>query len=335
MRMDECGHGGALDLMRARFPQAPEPWIDLSTGINPWPYPLDSSQPETLQRLPTATATATCRNAMAETFGAPAECVLPIPGSELLIRLLPTLLRPRRGTRVAITRPTFADHAKVWRAAGCRVIETPDPLDALASTDFVVLCNPNNPDGRVWNPDRLEAARTVLAERGGWLIVDEAYADVRPDLSMAAGGGRAGLILLRSFGKFFGLPGLRLGALMAPWDTLETVRQCLGVWSVSGPALAAGAQAYRDRGWQQDTRHRLATARARLDAVLNAADLRVVGGVELFRFVEVDAAGSVWHHLAKCGISVRRFDWSRNRLRIGLPPDADAEARLAQALLAR
>ena len=335
MNMNECGHGGALDLMRARFPQAPEPWIDLSTGINPWPYPLDSPQPEVLQRLPTATATAACRDAMAETFGAPAECVLPIPGSELLIRLLPTLLRPRHGTRVAITRPTFADHAEVWRAAGCRVIETSDPLDALASTDFVVLCNPNNPDGRVWNPDRLEAAQATLAERRGWLIVDEAYADVRPDLSMAARGGRAGLIILRSFGKFFGLPGLRLGALIAPQDTLETVRQYLGIWSVSGPALAAGTQAYRDCDWQQSTRHRLATARVRLDAVLNPTGLRVVGGTALFRFVEVDNAGSVWHRLAKCGISVRRFDWSRSRLRIGLPPDADAGARLAQALLAR
>lgn len=335
MRMDECGHGGALDLMRARFPQAPEPWVDLSTGINPWPYPLNSPQPDILQRLPTATAMAACRDVMAETFGALAECVLPIPGSELLIRLLPTLLRPRRGTRVAITRPTFADHAEVWRASGCQVIETSDPLNVLASTDLVVLCNPNNPDGRVWNPGRLEAARTALAAKGGWLIVDEAYADVRPDLSLAAGGGRAGLIILRSFGKFFGLPGLRLGALIAPQDTLETVRRCLGVWSVSGPALAAGAQAYRDSGWQQETRHRLATARTRLDAVLNAAGLRVAGGVDLFRFVRVDDANSVWHRLAGCGISVRRFDWGRNRLRIGLPPDADAEARLAQALLAR
>ncbi len=335
MSRDECPHGGALDLMRARFPQAPEPWIDLSTGINPWPYPLDSLQPETLQRLPTVTATAACRNAMAAAFGAPTECVLPIPGSELLIHLLPTLLRPQHGTRVAVTRPTFADHAEVWRAAGGRVIETPDPLDALDSTDLVVLCNPNNPDGRVWNPDRLEAARTALAGRGGWLIVDEAYADVRPGLSMAAGGGRTGLILLRSFGKFFGLPGLRLGALIAPPDTLETVRRCLGVWSVSGPALAAGAPAYRDSGWQQETRHRLATARTRLDTVLNTAGLRVTGGVDLFRFVEVDDAGSVWHRLAEYGIFVRRFDWSRNRLRIGLPPDADAEARLAQALLVR
>ena len=335
MRIDECGHGGALDLMRARFPQAPQPWIDLSTGINPWPYPLDSPQPEVLQRLPTATATAACRDAMAGAFGAAAECVLPIPGSELLIRLLPTLLRPRHGTRVAITRPTFADHAEVWRAAGCRVTETPDPLDALASTDLIVLCNPNNPDGRVWSPDRLEAARVTLAERGGWLIVDEAYADVRPDLSMATRGGRASLITLRSFGKFFGLPGLRLGALIAPQDTLETVRQYLGIWSVSGPALAAGAQAYRDCDWQQSTRHLLATARARLDAVLNATGLRVVGGAALFRFVEVDDAGSVWRHLAERGISVRRFDWSQNRLRIGLPPDTDAEARLAQALLTR
>ncbi len=332
MSMDEDGHGGALDLMRARFPQAPEPWLDLSTGINPWPYPLDSPQPETLQRLPTATATARCRAAMAEAFGVPVGSVLPIPGSELLIRLLPTLLRPRPGTRVAITRPTFADHAEVWRAAGCRVVETPDPLEALASTDLVVLCNPNNPDGRVWNPARLEAARATLAKRGGWLIVDEAYADVRPNLSLATRGGRAGLIIFRSFGKFFGLPGLRLGAFIAPQDTLAIVRQSLGIWSVSGPALAAGAQAYRDHGWQSATRQRLVTARACLDAILHSAGLRVVGGVDLFRFVEVNNANRVWRHLAGRGIFVRRFSWSRNRLRIGLPPDAQARARLAQAL---
>ena len=335
MRLDGFVHGGALDLMRARFPQVPEPWIDLSTGINPWPYPVDSPQPETLHRLPSASATAACREAMAAAFGAPAACVLPVPGSELLIRLLPVMLRPRPGTRVVITWPSFADHAEVWRAAGCRVVETSDPLDALATADLVVLCNPNNPDGRVWKSDRLEAARAALAAKGGRLIVDEAYADVRPELSMAASSGRPGLILLRSFGKFFGLPGLRLGALMAPPDAVATARARLGVWSVSGPALAAGTRAYRDVGWQRTTRQRLATARARLDAVLNAAGLRVVGGTDLFRFVEVDDAGRVWHRLAECGIFVRGFDWSRNRLRIGLPPDAAAEARLRQALLAR
>ena len=238
---------------------------------------------------------------MAAAFGAPTACVLPVPGSELLIRLLPLLLRPRPGTRVAITQPSFADHAEVWRAAGGRVVEASDPLDGLATADLIVLCNPNNPDGRVWKPDRLEAARAALAAKGGWLIVDEAYADLRPELSMAASGGRPGLILLRSFGKFFGLPGLRLGALLAPPDTVETARACLGVWSVSGPALAAGAQAYRDAGWQRATRQRLATARARLDAVLNAAGLRVAGGTDLFRFVEVDAAGRVWRGLAERG----------------------------------
>lgn len=334
MRLDGFVHGGALDLMRARFPRAPQPWIDLSTGINPWPYPVGSPQPETLQRLPSVTATAACREAMAAAFGAPAACVLPVPGSELLIRLLPLLLRPRSGARVAVARPSFADHAEVWRAAGYRVVETSDPLAALATADLVVLCNPNNPDGRVWKPARLEAARAALAAKGGWLIVDEAYADVRPELSLAASGGRPGLILLRSFGKFFGLPGLRLGALIAPPDTVETARACLGVWSVSGPALAAGARAYRDAGWQRATRQRLATARARLDAVLNAAGLRVAGGTDLFRFVEVDDAGRVWQRLAERGIFVRGFDWSPNRLRIGLPPDAAAEERLSRALLA-
>ena len=268
--------------MRARFPQAPEPWIDLSTGINPWPYPLDSPQPEVLQRLPTATATAACRDAMAETFGAPAGSASYLfraasyssvscrhcsdlgmaHGWPLRGRPLPTM--PRSGER---------------RDVGSSKHRT--PLDALASTDFVVLCNPNNPDGRVWNPDRLEAAQATLAERRGWLIVDEAYADVRPDLSMASerrAGGPHHFTLVRQILRPARTPAWGINCTAGhPGNSptvprhLERIRASIGRRNASLPRLQTGSRA---------TRYRLATARVRLDAVLNPTGLRVVGGTD-------------------------------------------------------
>lgn len=322
-------HGGALDRMRKVFPDAPEPWLDLSTGINPWPYPIEPIAADAFHHLPTDNAITSCREAMARAFGAPASRVLPAPGSELLIRLLPTILKPQT---IAIAQPTYGDHAQSWHAAGCQIVETPDPLDSINAVDGVVLCNPNNPDGRTWSVDRIENARLTLAERNGWMIVDEAYADLHPDRSVARQDDCRGLIVLRSFGKFYGLAGVRLGALIGPEAVLSAMRARLGVWSVSGPALDLGVRAYRDYGWQDQTRNRLAAARTNLDHVLHAAGLNVTGGTDLYRYLEVEDAHAIWQRLAEHGIYVRRFAWSPRHLRIGLPTTAADVARLDQAV---
>ncbi|WP_300380726.1 threonine-phosphate decarboxylase CobD [Henriciella sp.] len=326
---DDLLHGGALDRMRAHFPDAPAPWLDLSTGINPWPCPVDPIPAEAFEHLPTQAAYHACHTAMAHAFNAPQDHLLIAPGSELLIRLLPTIIAPRR---VATLSPSYGDHARVWRAAGCELIETADPLDTADEADAIVLCQPNNPDGRTFALDDLLAACDRLAVRGGWLIVDEAYADLDPALSLASRTGRDGLIVLRSFGKFFGLAGLRLGALLAPTAILTGMQEKLGVWPVNGPALDVGARCYGDLAWQAETRARLAAARQRLDIILENAGLALAGGTDLFRFIETEDATGLWEKLARAGIYVRRFDWSARHLRIGLPPDADAEARLAAAL---
>tara|TARA_R110002051_G_scaffold1194_1_gene6507 strand:+ start:2313 stop:3305 length:993 start_codon:yes stop_codon:yes gene_type:complete len=322
-------HGGALDRMREAFPDAPAPWIDLSTGINPWPYPVGGIPEAAYHHLPTQAAYERCRTAMSQAFGAPLESLLLSPGSELLIRLLPGVISPER---VAILSPTYGDHARAWKSAGYEIVETDAPLDMTGTADAVVLCNPNNPDGRRFDPDRLMTAAEKLAARGGWLIVDEAYTDICPELSIAAHGGRNNLIILRSFGKFFGLAGVRLGALIAPPPILTSLSEQLGVWPVSGPALAIGARAYRDRSWQEKTRVRLKEARANLDDTLRAAGLRVVGGCDLFRIVQTQDAASLWRRLAQKGVYVRRFDCSDHMLRIGLPADPESEQRLAGAL---
>ncbi|MEO0882631.1 MAG: threonine-phosphate decarboxylase CobD [Pseudomonadota bacterium] len=321
-------HGGALDAMRAAYPNAPEPWIDLSTGINPWPYPNRSLSEAALADLPTRALYEACRQNMAKAIGAQPDTLLLAPGSELLIRLLPDVIGLRR---VAILSPTYGDHFEVWHRAGAEVIETPDPLGLASQVDGVVVTHPNNPDGRLSDANALEAARAILAVKGGWLIMDEAYADLLPAHSFASRGGVDGLIILRSLGKFFGLAGLRLGALIAPQAVRTAMADRLGVWPVSGAALEIGVRGYADGGWQAETRATLASAAARLDAILRKGGLNPVGGTSLFRYVEIADAYGVFERLAHAGIYVRRFAWSAAHLRIGLPANRGAEERLANA----
>ena len=326
----DLSHGGAIDHMRMAFPEAPEPWIDLSTGINPWPYPIDGIDLSVLHQLPLQTAFAGCRSAMASAFGAPEDSVVPGPGSELLIRLLPTVVAPRH---VAILSPAYGDHALVWMRAAERVSEIDGFAPIPEEVDVLVLCNPGYVDGQVYAHERLEGLRSELASRGGWLIVDEAYADLNPAASVARWGGRGGLIVLRSGGKFFGLPGVRIGALIAPAAIREAIAERLGVWCVSSLALCIARKAYADLGWQTMTRARLRRAGRRLDAILAGAGFPRVRGTDLYRVIETPSAPETWLKLAQQGIYVRRFTWSDRHLRIGLPRDRAAELRLVRALM--
>lgn len=266
---------------------------------------------------------------MAQAFAAPTSALTLVPGTEVAIRLLPQILAARR---VAVLSPSYGDHAETWGAAGTELVATADPLDHADDADIVVLCNPNNPDGRCFDADVLSNARERLVRRGGWLIVDEAYADLDPARSLAPLAGSPGLVILRSTGKFFGLPGLRLGAVLGPPTLAAEMERLLGVWRVSGPALAIGALAYADIDWQQSMRGQLAAARARLDALIEVGGGRVAGGTDLFRYVELNDAHATWRKLCEHGIYTRRFDWTRSHLRVGLPGTPEAEARLASAL---
>jgi len=323
-------HGGALDLVQRRFAGAPSPWIDLSTGINPWPYPNTRISPDAHAHLPTKTLYETCQTAMAHAIDVQPENVALAPGSELLIRLLPTILSAET---IAVLAPSYGDHARVWRTAGRTVIETADPLSLADQVDAVVICHPNNPDGRVFSQEAIQDAMSRLRRRSGWLIVDEAYADLTPKLSLAPHVNRGGLIVLRSFGKFFGLAGLRLGGLIAPPSVLAVLRQSLGEWPVSGAALEIGARAYADHSWQDQTRRALKHARMALDATLATENVKVISGTDLFRYVETPGnAHGLWTHLARSGIYARRFAWSQDYLRFGLPKDQDSHDRLRAAL---
>jgi cobalamin biosynthesis protein CobC len=313
-------HGGDLGVARRLFPAAPEPFIDLSTGINPLSYPLPPLDGAAFARLPAPAAVEKLAAVAAAAYGAPAGAhVAAAPGVQML---LPHVMALRPPGRVAILGPTYAEHARVAALVGHQVREVTS-VGGLADADVAIMVNPNNPDGRLVAKADLLALADALAP--GLLVVDEAFMDVAPaDAGLAGEVGRANLVVLRSFGKFFGLPGLRLGFALADAATAARLRGTLGPWAVSGPALAVGTVALADAGWIAATRARLAVAAQRLDDLLTAAGLEIVGGTALFRLVRTPDADGLFAHLGRAGIFSRRFAEQPAWLRFGLPgPDAD------------
>lgn len=329
--IQEEAHGGGLDAARAAWPDAPDPWLDLSTGINPWCYPLPPIPAQAWTRLPETADLWALHQAAADCYGAPgAEHVVAAPGTQAVIQWLPRLV-PR--TRVAILGPTYAEHAACWRLAGHDTTQVPDLETALESgAGIVVVVNPNNPDGRVLERDTLLQAAAILERRGGWLVVDEAFMDVDPAHSLAADAGRPALLVLRSFGKFYGLAGLRLGFILAAPASAAILRRAIGPWAVPGPAMAVAAEALADRNWAERMRQRLVASARDLDECLSRGGLALCGGTALFRLVSHPDATQVAEALAGLGILVRRFADRPTLLRIGLPADAVALDRLRAAL---
>jgi cobalamin biosynthesis protein CobC len=322
-------HGGDLAAARRRFPDAPEPLIDLSTGINPHPYPLPPLPPDVFTRLPEPEALERLAAVAARAYGAAADKVVAAPGTQSLLAPVFALVAPGHA---AILGPTYAEHARVAALVGHRVDEVND-IAGLDGADLAVVVNPNNPDGRLTSRDALLALAQKKRRRGGLVVVDEAFAEVAPpDLSVAAEVGRGGLVVLRSFGKFYGLAGLRLGFALAAAPLAARLRVTLGPWPISGPALAAGEAALADAAWAEAMRETLARDAARLDRLLTGTGLEVVGGTSLFRLAHSVAAGALADGLGRAGIVVRRFAEAPAVLRFGLPAAEVAWQRLAAAL---
>ncbi|KQP61189.1 threonine-phosphate decarboxylase [Methylobacterium sp. Leaf399] len=320
-------HGGDLDAARRLFPAGPEPWVDLSTGINPVPYPCPPLEASAFTRLPSPADLTALRTAAADAYGADPATVAAAPGTQILIETLPRL-RPR--SRVAVLSPTYAEHAAAWTRGGHHVVAVAD-LSGAEGCDVVVVVNPNNPDGRIVPAGDLVATAHALGRRGGLLVVDEAFADFEPAGSLCAEVG-PGLVVLRSFGKTYGLAGLRLGFALAEPALALRIAEALGPWAVAGPALAIGRAALRDRSWREAARAARAADAARLDRMIGRAGGGVVGGTSLFRTADFEDGPGVFRRLGEAGIYVRRFEAMPHRLRFGLPADRGEWCRLSRIL---
>lgn len=306
-------HGGGLDGAIHTFGGKRSDWIDLSTGINPNPYPIEGLTTADWAELPDHGAFERLITAARKFWSVPdGAAILPAPGASALIARIPALAP---AGQVEITPPTYNEHAAAFAAQGWEVTNT-GPQAAR------VLVHPNNPDGRLWSAEDTTATLCVI---------DESFCDVAPDQSMIHLADQPGKIVLKSFGKFWGLAGLRLGFAVAHPEIITTLNDMTGPWSVSGPALRVGASALQDIAWAEQTRTRLARDSQRLDKLVTAKGAELVGGTSLFRLYRVDNACKWQSRLARNHIWSRIFPYSENFLRLGLPP-AHGWARLEDAL---
>lgn len=323
-------HGGRLREAAAHYNLPLDSWLDLSTGINPTPWPVPALSPAAWHRLPES---GDGLEAAATTYyGNPN--LLPVAGSQAAIQVLPTLM-PR--AVCACISPLYSEHPHAWQKAGHRLRFLQNallPRALAAATPYVLLCNPNNPTADRHPHDIVLDAAHQLKRRGGWLFVDEAFIDPTPEYSVTPLAGSAeapNLVVLRSLGKFFGLAGARVGFLFAAPDLLGRMAEALGPWAVSGPSREAARLALQDTAWQATQRTALQSAANRLHALLSP--LGEVKSTALFATLNSPHSNELHTHLAQRGILTRRFE-QQPLLRFGLPGTPDAWQRLETALAA-
>lgn len=319
-------HGGRLQRAARRYRIALPEWLDLSTGISPFAWPVPAIPASAWQRLPEDDDGLLD---IARAYYGAAQ-LLPIAGSQAAIQALPRLRAP---SRVGVIAPGYAEHAHAWREAGHAVETLPaDELLAHAGRfDVIVLIHPNNPAADTFARDALLALHATLAARGGWLVVDEAFIDATPAHSLADASDREGLVVLRSVGKFFGLAGARAGFACASPALLAALRERLGPWTLAGPTRHVLQLALADREWQRQQRERLHASAHRLAALLERHGLAPSAGCAFFQWRRDARAPALHEALARRGILTRLFDAPAS-LRFGLPGDDAAFARLDAAL---
>jgi cobalamin biosynthetic protein CobC len=304
----KADHGGGIDAAVAQFGGTRAGWVDLSTGINPTPYSLGPLGPDLWNTLPDEGAFLRLEQAARSFWNVPqSAAVLPAPGASALIARMPSTAPIGA---VHIPAPTYNEHARAFTAQGWTA-------DANAQTR--VLVHPNNPDGRLWK----------TSDFAPLTIIDESFCDVTPDATLIEHAARPNTIILKSFGKFWGLAGLRLGFAIGDPDLIAKLAHSIGPWAVSGPALEIGARALHDHDWASATRARLIEDAKRLD---NMMGLPVVGGTSLFRLYDTEDASALQTHLARAHIWTRVFPYSSRWLRLGLPGTPDHWARLQTAM---
>lgn len=323
-------HGGSLGRARALFPDAPQPFVDLSTGINPHAYPTLDIPATALTRLPEPARIDELSATAARAYRAPSGInVVAAPGTQILLPRVAALVPP--GT-AKVLGPTYEEHRVAAETAGhaCVLVTS---IDQLRDSRLAVIVNPNNPDGRVVRRADILALAEDLRGQGGLVVVDEAFMDVGPSAESVTGDVEAlPIVVLRSFGKFFGLAGVRLGFAICAEPLARRLRAELGPWAVAGTALEYGLSALTDIRWQEDTRDRLDREAHRLDGLFEQFGVSARGGTSLFRHFKLAGAPHLYQALGSMGVILRAFADRPDELRCGLPANEREWSRLETAL---
>jgi len=298
--VDALRAGGARDGATDEHGRVPhgstdDPWLlDFSANTNPrmpeGTAGVYESALATARRYPSEDYCA-FRAAAAEVVDCEARQVIPTAGGLAAIRLTcQTTLAP--GDSVLLPAPSFGEYAREVRLQGAEptfvdhdAVLDADPVDH----ELAVVCNPNNPTGECYDPDRLRAFAERCRAVGTTLLVDEAFLGFTDQPSLAA---TPGVVVARSLTKLYGMPGLRAGYAVATGrhrDRLDTARIA---WSMGEPAAAVGTHCLRDEAFVAATRERVRTERERMRTQLSGR-FRVYPSDAPFLLLELDGGDSV------------------------------------------
>ena len=319
-------HGGNLDLAIAEYGGTVSDWLDLSTGINLDPYPHVNVSDNSFHLLPYESKLDEVNLAAAKYYNIPSAMgILPTSGVQQGINCVPHLGKPGIAK---ILSPTYSEYEIILKNFGWKVVKVHN-LEELSNADLIILVNPNNPDGLVVERSKILELTSYAKE----IIIDESFADLRPEISMVPYIKDKDITIFKSIGKFFGLPGMRLGFVIAKYSKIRAFKKLIGPWNISGPALEVGLRALSDHDWIKRTKLRLDEGSGRLIKMLAGSKrLKVIGSTGLFILIETPDAKNAQVHFAERKIWTRVFDYSDKWMRIGIPGDEKSWRRLEGAL---
>lgn len=315
-------HGGDIYSASARLGFKEEDILDFSANVNPL-GPSKAAKKAARKALSRVALypdpeMRDVRLAVARYFGVKPEHVVCGSGATALIHMIPRILKPGR---VLIPSPTFAEYAAAVVDAGGEVVDFPlnessgfgiDPVEmafAMKGVDMAILCNPNNPTGRLVPKSDMIELLNYARGHGVTVVLDEAFIDFTESESLVKEAAAfRNLICLRAFTKFFGIPGLRVGCAVAHEDTADLLRACQEPWPVSTPASQAVIASLSDWRYIKKTRDLIKKERERM-----LSSLRLLPGAEPFpcsaNFILVKFSArteqGIAHELRLRGILVR------------------------------
>ncbi|MBO6918350.1 MAG: threonine-phosphate decarboxylase [Rhizobiaceae bacterium] len=319
-------HGGNLEEAIKVYGGERSEWIDISTGISPFTTPMPEISLDDWQRLPEPSSLSELAHLAQRYYGADQKCVV-TSGSQFVINHLPDLLEGD----VGIVEPTYGEYAGAF-ARQNRHFTSISSIDDIGDVQSIILANPNNPTGRVFSRDELLNLAAKLSARGGYLVVDEAFCDVCDQAAMLSGNSIDNLIVLRSFGKFFGLAGARIGFVFAQDNILHQIEQLQGPWAISGPSMAVAKHVLMSNHIHQDLLKKITTRHTDMLNMLKDTGVEIIGGTKLFMLVGHENAIDLHAYLLKHKILTRKFSYHSKWLRLGLTRDQEEDGRLRDAI---
>ncbi len=310
-------HGGQVYQLAKQLGRSVETLLDFSASVNPLGPPVSVVRAmrdavSECQHYPDPYSE-DLRLCLSQEHGIPGASILVGNGSAEIIRILPQALALRHA---CIVGPTFGEFEHSLRLAGVRCTG----VDAVSAQRYVppfekivdvleewrrasarkghkagmhknavFLCHPNSPTGRRLSRRDLQQIVDTVHRIGCWMIVDEAFVDWCPSHSLMKDiAASPRLLILRSFTKFFAIPGIRLGYVVGEPAVVESIRKYLPPWSVNHVAQVAGVVALADSRFRQRSQQFMQEERPRLIARLRRiSGLRVIPSQANFVMVEV------------------------------------------------